>query len=819
MMSNNPDDTAVPNLDWNSYQDLIPKDAVPLGVEIERDFVNDGTRVEDRYNVVVAEIYDLSKFWIYKDTGELDSLMDDMQSFYQKNSQKYLVPKYLLEVGLYCVVVTLKEFHRALIVSIPPNDNFVKVYFIDYGSLGVAPINEIWFLRDCYSKLEAQAIRTRLSDIFPPVENCTWSTDAIQRFRELASMKHVEAQVYKIIPNKNIIEVVLNYRYSPDTKSINNILADEGHALITSKTRKKCIEDPHCIPKVKFVHLFPTFEEIECWMVPSVEEQNKFLETDISADFFFPQYFTKPIDEFQIDEIERKTKKLLKRKEKFIKYIDMKNLDQICDAHHIHKAQYGEMYEVFKKELEEREEQEQHNIVEKEENCDTVDDYESFLNKLRCKRLNKNNLSRDVDRRTKENKIGKKQANLSINSDFENLSSNDFDVREFYGIVEPKKKEISGVAKHTNRIDGLNSLSELERYLSAEEDVSSKDNCSSPNTSKLIDLDEGFFNSFENSNFKSSESNSGFTNYRKDCLSFRSDSSSSDIDKSLILDKPINLIYSNKIMKSSSVSSDLIQLDVVLDTPILMPEIVCNSYTGNKRDPVVLNGNESDADDESESGCRLNFKIPEFTAKVEKMMNPSKTVHVQTDEVEFNPSNIDATSKVSNVPYVQNCSSVSSSSDVHNAGVHENSSKVADVIVSRISNDVYNSDCIESVNDDCPKVTVRRSPPGFGADPMYTCPTYGGSKYTVYQPWATGDCLGVNPQMFGFPMPDVMNVPVNNINLMQQQFMTQVSSFYRSPPIVVFNYNVMPQAQNVKYPESAQQMKASNVGDHAKPME
>lgn len=50
-----------------------------LSSEIKRGFLPPNVKENDALDIVVAEIYDLSKFWVYLNNKQLDNLMDEMQ--------------------------------------------------------------------------------------------------------------------------------------------------------------------------------------------------------------------------------------------------------------------------------------------------------------------------------------------------------------------------------------------------------------------------------------------------------------------------------------------------------------------------------------------------------------------------------------------------------------------------------------------------------------------------------------------------------------------------------------------------------------------
>ncbi|KAK9891075.1 hypothetical protein WA026_013399 [Henosepilachna vigintioctopunctata] len=272
---------ALPLLDRKFDTQLFPKDAVGRGVEIKRDFVSRSEVESDIFRVVVAEIYDPSKFWLFRDDGKLDALMDEIQSFYSTNKERYRIPEQFLEIGLYCAAVVLKKFQRCVIVQMIPDFFFVHVFCIDYGSLGIVPRNEVCFLTNDFARLPAQAIRARLANICPPIEFAMWTSEARDRFKKLADMKHLEASITKVSREKKIIEVYVENPVVAPGRDIGSILVDEEYAVYDIQFRSMNIHHSNCTPPDKFLHLIPDFEEIENWNAPSIEEMAWFSNKDL----------------------------------------------------------------------------------------------------------------------------------------------------------------------------------------------------------------------------------------------------------------------------------------------------------------------------------------------------------------------------------------------------------------------------------------------------------------------------------------------------------------------------------------------------------
>ncbi|XP_044752165.1 tudor domain-containing protein 5-like [Coccinella septempunctata] len=217
---------AVKSKDWEIHTDSIPQDALKLGEVVENNSL-DEYGIGNTIQIVISEIYNPSKFWIYKNDGLLNKMMNSMQIFYKENKAKYLIPEFLLEVGLYCVVHTLNEFQRALIVDLLHEiGGHVKVYLIDYGTVTNLPRERIWYLFKEFCTIPAQAVETSLAGI-EAKERCTWSEQSIRRFKEMVISKQIFAKI--LDKKEHILHIYISVMSMP-LKTLNDLLVQEGHA-------------------------------------------------------------------------------------------------------------------------------------------------------------------------------------------------------------------------------------------------------------------------------------------------------------------------------------------------------------------------------------------------------------------------------------------------------------------------------------------------------------------------------------------------------------------------------------------------------------
>lgn len=220
---------AVKSRDWDIHIDCIPEDILELGEIVNSNSLNEYV-VNDTFQIVISEICDPSKFWIYKNDGHLDEMMNSMQNFYKENKSKYLIPEFLIEVGLYCVVYTLNEFQRSVVVDLLQDvGGHVRVYLIDFGTMTNLSREKIWFLSKEFCTLPAQAVEAKLAGI-EPKDGDVWTKQSIVRFKNMVVSKYIFA---KILDKKDQILSVDVSAMNIPLRTLNDLLVQEEYAKYT----------------------------------------------------------------------------------------------------------------------------------------------------------------------------------------------------------------------------------------------------------------------------------------------------------------------------------------------------------------------------------------------------------------------------------------------------------------------------------------------------------------------------------------------------------------------------------------------------------
>ncbi|XP_044259946.1 tudor domain-containing protein 5-like isoform X2 [Tribolium madens] len=193
-------------LNWSLGSALIPPNIVHLSEEIPRYFPNTTSQAN----------------------GQLKQLTVDLKEHFQTQRNRYVIPELFLQVGLYCVVLFNKVYHRCIIIDLLDTDPLtVKVLFIDYGSIGEIPCDHIWYLPKEFSKIPCQAIKASLYNIKSELDEI----QCIKKFEHLIRNKRLIAEVLRIDKRELFLEIYLaDVSNEENIFFINDRLVDEGYA-------------------------------------------------------------------------------------------------------------------------------------------------------------------------------------------------------------------------------------------------------------------------------------------------------------------------------------------------------------------------------------------------------------------------------------------------------------------------------------------------------------------------------------------------------------------------------------------------------------
>jgi len=196
-------------------------------------------KVGDFLEVIIAEVFNPSRFWIQL-KGEvtskmLDNIMDEMEDFYYSDSgDQYKVPVDCVVVGLMCAsLYNDGNWHRALVKSMLDLST-VEVFYLDYGTIATVKKDSLRYLHKRFGDLPGQAIEAKLAGIKPEGGLRRFTEQTSTRFLELVKMPPdivgLLAVVKGLGPKLMLWLVDTATNQIPEGIAINQVLVDEGLA-------------------------------------------------------------------------------------------------------------------------------------------------------------------------------------------------------------------------------------------------------------------------------------------------------------------------------------------------------------------------------------------------------------------------------------------------------------------------------------------------------------------------------------------------------------------------------------------------------------
>lgn len=195
---------------------------------------------EQPFPVIIGEVFSPTVFYMLIAEGDMftkfDAMMAELDKFYSSTAADfYVVRSSDLKPGLVCAALYCDGrkavWNRAVVKSVRVHS--VYVAYVDFGTLKSVKIEDIRRLRGDFLELPAQAIKAALAGV-KPKEGSEWSSEANNRFLELARRGHYEQCTCSVWGKENdtlIVELVQKFE---DTEySVGDVLVNDGLAEST----------------------------------------------------------------------------------------------------------------------------------------------------------------------------------------------------------------------------------------------------------------------------------------------------------------------------------------------------------------------------------------------------------------------------------------------------------------------------------------------------------------------------------------------------------------------------------------------------------
>ncbi|KAJ8976598.1 hypothetical protein NQ317_005788 [Molorchus minor] len=273
----------------NDNEDLLlePIERIPI--------LPDSIIKNECYEAKIESIYDPSKFWLVIKVKELAIFMKYLKYFYDKPQNQRPVIQGKLEKGLLCIVRSNEKYYRGYIQPVLlPDQNKLRVFMMDYGLILNVPATDVFFIFKKHSQVPGFAIRACLADVVPTGTSEGWSQTDLKSFCALIEGRRLRAKICEIDTKQCILFVEIKTLYGKICKSVSTSLVYMGLAVynkntLVSKVAKKRVTKYK--PKIKYRHLFPTFEALENGIVPCSLWEHDLLKHSVPLDILYKHLY------------------------------------------------------------------------------------------------------------------------------------------------------------------------------------------------------------------------------------------------------------------------------------------------------------------------------------------------------------------------------------------------------------------------------------------------------------------------------------------------------------------------------------------------
>lgn len=213
---------------------------------------------DSKFSFYCTEVESPLHFWFHA-TDEFTSVELQLQSDYEKFGKNIFTLKFEdLEIGMLvaCYSHEYQLWHRARVVEKYPEIKEVRVFYVDYGTVGKVKVSELKYLMKSYSNYPRYSNRGRIPYLQPKGRQLTWPLEDVEKFYEkFVSNDRNYAKWIRFDNDEQIydIELFLPKSYEKqEFQSIRDWILENNHA--------DALEPSDVLP---FCYHFPNFDSLE----------------------------------------------------------------------------------------------------------------------------------------------------------------------------------------------------------------------------------------------------------------------------------------------------------------------------------------------------------------------------------------------------------------------------------------------------------------------------------------------------------------------------------------------------------------------------
>lgn len=180
--------------------------------------------------VIVADCNSPDCLWLQTldNAALLNSLMYELNTFYDEEEEYYLMEEDMIHPGLACCIkFNNKQWHRGTIMKVLEDSQTVKVLYVDYGTSSCISFKDLRTLHKKFAEAPIYSFKCKMYNI-KPIDNESWTEECLEFFYQSIFNEIFVAEVVEIVDE--IASVVLVDTKGSEDYVINFMLVENGFA-------------------------------------------------------------------------------------------------------------------------------------------------------------------------------------------------------------------------------------------------------------------------------------------------------------------------------------------------------------------------------------------------------------------------------------------------------------------------------------------------------------------------------------------------------------------------------------------------------------
>lgn len=169
--------------------------------------------LEGEIKIYISELFSPIHFW-FNQGNILDSIMIHLKKDYIGLADRALIlSEKSFQPGLLvaCYVALYLKWHRAMVINPIDSEGYVRLLFIDYGTVGNVHSTNVKYLFAKYLKYPKMALRGRLHNLKPPNNQSAWSEEDVVKVLVKVGNEELKATVLKTDKELQVHELEITW--------------------------------------------------------------------------------------------------------------------------------------------------------------------------------------------------------------------------------------------------------------------------------------------------------------------------------------------------------------------------------------------------------------------------------------------------------------------------------------------------------------------------------------------------------------------------------------------------------------------------------